>query len=322
MEQRRLDEVREQRLEAVHRLEEQEIGDLGDAATPRLTQGRRHRFAALVQQAVQLARVAREGRVLSDRQAGWDVTLVEHHLVVAAALDDPCDADGGVRIGRFGGEHQAQPEPTDLNERRLLRGRAVADAELIHRVALEPCGALAVQIRLLSARTAYGQRKQDEHVLRVDRDLERFGAGAGRREVEGRPVRHDPARRGERELAERELWLVDRERHEAPVVRGEGPGAPFHPRLEVAILLLEVLGLEEQPLRPDDLVRPHVVQFGCDARQLIAEGSTPSAPELNEDRKSTRLNSSHLGISYAVFCLKKKKKNIKQKTAKKRTTKK
>src|SRR5258705_9100579 len=29
---------------------------------------------------------------------------------------------------------------------------------------------------------------------------------------------------------------------------------------------------------------------------------------LNGDRKSTRLNSSHLGISYAVFCLKKKKK--------------
>src|SRR5437899_4990846 len=27
----------------------------------------------------------------------------------------------------------------------------------------------------------------------------------------------------------------------------------------------------------------------------------------NTDRKSTRLNSSHLGISYAVFCLKKKK---------------
>src|SRR5438045_4083859 len=28
---------------------------------------------------------------------------------------------------------------------------------------------------------------------------------------------------------------------------------------------------------------------------------------LTLDRKSTRLNSSHLGISYAVFCLKKKK---------------
>src|SRR5258705_10085528 len=29
---------------------------------------------------------------------------------------------------------------------------------------------------------------------------------------------------------------------------------------------------------------------------------------MGPDRKSTRLNSSHLGISYAVFCLKKKKK--------------
>src|SRR3712207_7296172 len=31
-------------------------------------------------------------------------------------------------------------------------------------------------------------------------------------------------------------------------------------------------------------------------------------PELEADRKSTRLNSSHANISYAVFCLKKKKK--------------
>src|SRR5690242_21121231 len=29
----------------------------------------------------------------------------------------------------------------------------------------------------------------------------------------------------------------------------------------------------------------------------------------DQDRKSTRLNSSHMSISYAVFCLKKKKKN-------------
>src|SRR5947199_3166402 len=42
--------------------------------------------------------------------------------------------------------------------------------------------------------------------------------------------------------------------------------------------------------------------------------AVPGAAELlagpgHGDRKSTRLNSSHLGISYAVFCLKKKKKN-------------
>src|SRR2546430_17596374 len=33
-------------------------------------------------------------------------------------------------------------------------------------------------------------------------------------------------------------------------------------------------------------------------------------PRRREDRKSTRLNSSHSQISYAVFCLKKKKKKI------------
>src|SRR3712207_945096 len=40
------------------------------------------------------------------------------------------------------------------------------------------------------------------------------------------------------------------------------------------------------------------------------ESGTPSKPNLNAgsgvDRKSTRLNSSHANISYAVFCLKKK----------------
>src|SRR5471030_1706157 len=38
-------------------------------------------------------------------------------------------------------------------------------------------------------------------------------------------------------------------------------------------------------------------------------GLVPSATNPR-DRKSTRLNSSHLGISYAVFCLKKKKRGF------------
>src|SRR5471030_3491279 len=45
-------------------------------------------------------------------------------------------------------------------------------------------------------------------------------------------------------------------------------------------------------------------------------------PKLSwRDRKSTRLNSSHLGSSYAVFCLKKKKKTIKISNYKKKTIK-
>src|SRR3989442_11882488 len=39
----------------------------------------------------------------------------------------------------------------------------------------------------------------------------------------------------------------------------------------------------------------------------IESGITPPRVTLREDRKSTRLNSSHVRISYAVFCLKKKK---------------
>src|ERR1039458_9216819 len=40
-------------------------------------------------------------------------------------------------------------------------------------------------------------------------------------------------------------------------------------------------------------------------RQVPKSLTTPATSPFTKDRKSTRLNSSHLGISYAVFCLKK-----------------
>src|SRR2546430_4981330 len=51
------------------------------------------------------------------------------------------------------------------------------------------------------------------------------------------------------------------------------------------------------------------------ARELGVDPLTLGIPHLLEDhllgdRKSTRLNSSHSQISYAVFCLKKKKTNL------------
>src|SRR2546422_3289145 len=45
-------------------------------------------------------------------------------------------------------------------------------------------------------------------------------------------------------------------------------------------------------------------------RGLVAAGDTGIFRSLDGDRKSTRLNSSHGYISYAVFCLKKKNKPI------------
>src|SRR3712207_7858697 len=46
----------------------------------------------------------------------------------------------------------------------------------------------------------------------------------------------------------------------------------------------------------------------CDAAPLL-DSLRPPDRDLGGDRKSTRLNSSHANISYAVFCLKKKNYN-------------
>src|SRR5437899_7990972 len=64
---------------------------------------------------------------------------------------------------------------------------------------------------------------------------------------------------------------------------------------------------------PTSTLFPYTTLFRSGTARLFAPGVIDDAGQLNElvdlleDRKSTRLNSSHLGISYAVFCLKKKK---------------
>src|SRR2546426_6900254 len=78
----------------------------------------------------------------------------------------------------------------------------------------------------------------------------------------------------------------------------------------IALLLLaaSLAGAQVRSI-PDDArvgqihhLQDMVVEIDGAAQQL--------APGAQIDRKSTRLNSSHLVISYAVFCLKKKKKDL------------
>src|SRR5689334_23535786 len=68
---------------------------------------------------------------------------------------------------------------------------------------------------------------------------------------------------------------------------------------------------------PRSTLFPYTTLFrsgGDGARGLSARRKRPPprhlASRLREDRKSTRLNSSHSSISYAVFCLKKKKQEL------------
>src|SRR5256885_11091263 len=65
-----------------------------------------------------------------------------------------------------------------------------------------------------------------------------------------------------------------------------------------------------------DAVRTCVLTFvtPCLLKTLNAFASTKKLACDTGDRKSTRLNSSHLVISYAVFCLKKKRRSCEPRT--------
>src|SRR5439155_12659818 len=54
--------------------------------------------------------------------------------------------------------------------------------------------------------------------------------------------------------------------------------------------------------------RLDVAPLALGEERVEGQGRLAGAGDAGEDRKSTRLNSSHVAISYAVFCLKKKKK--------------
>src|SRR5437899_1852000 len=68
------------------------------------------------------------------------------------------------------------------------------------------------------------------------------------------------------------------------------------------------------------LIQPLCLEAGSCGSALPAHGRPrccSSSSVRRQDRKSTRLNSSHLGISYAVFCFKKKKTTSSVPTSKK-----
>src|SRR2546426_9839034 len=137
---------------------------------------------------------------------------------------------------------------------------------------------------------------------------------------------------------ERELQRGEHEvpgRHAVPLLWSrdphERPGSPLHPGAERGRPLerhahAHGAALRERPeptvagaARPElplgrEALPPHGVSPpGGEGYEPEVGSQAAHEPQVpgGSDRKSTRLNSSHLVISYAVFCLKKKKKNIK-----------
>src|SRR5258705_13369442 len=84
-----------------------------------------------------------------------------------------------------------------------------------------------------------------------------------------------------------------------PTIVSHGNGISDDSRFAVRPFLSNGAGLSPNP------------SIGAAANTLFllpvpGPGAAPEGVTTRADRKSTRLNSSHLGISYAVFCLKKK----------------
>src|SRR3712207_9436954 len=71
---------------------------------------------------------------------------------------------------------------------------------------------------------------------------------------------------------------------------------------------LPILKPKEAEALYDDVI--HQVALRTIREALVADYAGQVGAVVFKDRKSTRLNSSHANISYAVFCLKKKKNNI------------
>src|SRR5215467_13177312 len=108
---------------------------------------------------------------------------------------------------------------------------------------------------------------------------------------------------------DRRLHVGDGEHDVSPVLR-LGAIAKYFFFNDTATTEIYTLSLHDAlpifPARARRLAVPRQVQRD--------HGEAAAHQRPGEDRKSTRLNSSHLVISYAVFCLKKKKNKQTQKT--------
>src|SRR5439155_6483418 len=75
----------------------------------------------------------------------------------------------------------------------------------------------------------------------------------------------------------------------------------------VSLMAVLASGILAGPAGSQIITTGDLATFFADVRRWY--GNNTALTGSGTDRKSTRLNSSHVAISYAVFCLKKKKKN-------------
>jgi hypothetical protein len=114
----RVGPVRQQRLPAVDRLQQQEVGDVRHASRTRLTQPRGQSLGPLTEHADQFGSEVAQQRAGGGTQARRYIALVQQHPAVCLDFDDPCQADAGVAGHLAAFEQVAQPKSAYAQFRR------------------------------------------------------------------------------------------------------------------------------------------------------------------------------------------------------------
>ena len=249
--------MRHQRQVAVDGLQQQEIRHLGHAARAGLAEPRTQRLGPLAQHAHQLAQHIGQRRHGGDAQGGRDVAVVDHHAAVGLHFDDAGQAQAGEAGAFLALQHVAQPGAA---HRQLGRqggvGMGVVGLEGAQGVARGGTLRAFGRGHFRAARLAHRQGQVDDLVARALDQVERPGLVGGAGDGEGRAVLEHAGDARQRELARAQQVAVKRQLGYAPGMRTQRRGAGLEQMLEVAILLLIVLGAEEHALLPHHLVVP------------------------------------------------------------------
>src|SRR5690625_7114885 len=111
------------------------------------------------------------------------------------------------------------------------------------------------------------------------------------------------------------------EQVQSPIGTGRQPGPFRRSPLELRLCLQRPGPVDRRLVHRDpgaDGLQPafDVRAHGAGGIRAHTQQVVAATGDDREDRKSTRLNSSHVAISYAVFCLKKKNRNEYEETTK------
>ena len=251
----------EDRLGAVEQLQHEKVDNFTRTAVAGLRQTAGQRIAALVQQTYQLIGKRPQPRRSTKIQARRAIVRIEHHPVVGTAFHDSRDTQHAVCLRDFAGERQTQPQLSHLHQGTVVQTVAVPGLVVLGTVTRKRVWSGFV-IDFGHAMTPQGQRQNHQHIASVTRHVERERQVVFRRQADRRPVGQHCMGCLQRQLAQAELLLIDCQAGEPPSVRAQPRDPGFQLALQVAVVLLQMLWLQEHPLRPHHLVFPrHVDSF-------------------------------------------------------------